>query len=221
MTTPREGQKRKYCYMCKTDITGRKNSRCSACEAIYHSEYRSTHRVKTRKIMRDFRIRHKDRLRQEAIQRRKDKIASMSPEELAVFRQKETDKTKRLYAERKDAVFMAYGGYRCACCGETEKSFLTIDHMNNDGAKMRKEGTHNHTSKLYRWLKDHGYPKGYQVLCMNCQVGKLRNNGICPHQATRNDYPVAGVGSSDPKRSAPIRIYPKSRLGDDIVCSVR
>jgi hypothetical protein len=26
----------------------------------------------------------------------------------------------------KDAVFMTYGGYVCACCGETEPNFLSI-----------------------------------------------------------------------------------------------
>ncbi len=206
MTTPREDQKRKYCHVCKTEITGQKNTRCKKCAREYMQEYRNNNR---------------ERLNEYRISFRKRFIANLTPEEEKAFRLKETNKSKRLYAARKDAVFMAYGGYICACCGETEKTFLTIDHMNNDGAKMRKEGTHNHTSKLYRWLKDHGYPKDYQVLCMNCQVGKMRNNGICPHQVTRNDYPVAGVGSSDPKRSAPIRISPKSRLGDDIVCSVR
>lgn len=206
MTIPREDQKRKYCHVCKVEITGQLNTRCKKCAREYMRIYRNNNR---------------ERLNQYRISYRKKILASMTPEQEAAFRLKETNKTKRLYSARKDKVFMAYGGYRCACCGETEKSFLTIDHMNNDGAKMRKEGIHNHTSKLYRWLKDHGYPKGYQILCMNCQVGKLRNNGICPHQVTRNDYPVMGVGSSDPKRSALIRIYPKERLSDDIVCSVR
>jgi hypothetical protein len=78
----------------------------------------------------------------------------------------------------KDKVFMAYGGYCCACCKEEEKAFLTIDHINNDGYKHRKEIGQSNT---YRWLKDNNYPPGFQVLCMNCQWGKM-HYGICPHK---------------------------------------
>ena len=28
-------------------------------------------------------------------------------------------------------------GRACSCCGETEPAFLTIDHVNNDGAEHR------------------------------------------------------------------------------------
>ena len=35
---------------------------------------------------------------------------------------------------------MAYGGYKCTCCGETEPKFLSIDHT------------------------------GYQILCHNCNM---------------------------------------------------
>lgn len=85
--------------------------------------------------------------------------------------------TKKHYIV-KDEVFEAYGGYVCKCCGEKEKAFLTIDHVNNDGAKHRKEvGT-----RLYHWLKNNEFPDGFQVLCMNCQWGKRCCGGVCPHQ---------------------------------------
>jgi len=79
----------------------------------------------------------------------------------------------------RDAIFSAYGGYRCACCGEEEKTFLTIDHINGDGCKHRKEIGQ---SNMYRWLRDNNYPTGFQVLCMNCQWGRKNCEGICPHQ---------------------------------------
>ncbi len=53
----------------------------------------------------------------------------------------------------------------------TDIDCLTIDHINNDGAKHRKEIGQ---SKIYIWLKTHKYPTGYQVLCMNCQFKKER-----------------------------------------------
>jgi hypothetical protein len=36
-------------------------------------------------------------------------------------------------------------------------------------------------------LRLKGYPQGYQVLCMNCQVGRRDNGGVCPHQSRRMD----------------------------------
>lgn len=85
-------------------------------------------------------------------------------------------------------VIKAYGGMKCKCCGEVEEQFLTIDHINNDGASHRRAiGGKNGNGKgmgarTWKWLKDNNYPKGFQVLCMNCNLGKSRNKGICPHK---------------------------------------
>jgi ABC-type uncharacterized transport system substrate-binding protein len=35
---------------------------------------------------------------------------------------------------------------------------------------------------FYKWLARNGYPSGFQILCMNCNHGKSRNGGVCPHQ---------------------------------------
>ena len=81
--------------------------------------------------------------------------------------------------------YYSNGTMKCACppCGETRYEFLTIDHINNDGAKHRKELGNKRLSgwKFYEWLRHNKYPEGYQVLCMNCNFGKRMNNGICPH----------------------------------------
>jgi hypothetical protein len=83
---------------------------------------------------------------------------------------------------RKDLVYQAYGGYVCRCCGETEPAFLSIDHINNDGAKHRKEISKSRSnSTLISWLIKKQFPVGFQILCMNCQFGKKINNGVCPH----------------------------------------
>lgn len=99
---------------------------------------------------------------------------------------------------RHDAL-MAYGGYKCACCGEAEERFLTLDHIENDGAADRLKiagrrnaaGTH-----TYKWLRARGFPPGYQVLCMNCNFGKRMNNGVCPHLGRCNDYPEREYGQA-------------------------
>ena len=147
---------------------------------------------------------------------------------------KNKEKKKIWSAERyqrlKDAVFSAYGGYRCACCGETEPLFLTIDHIENNGSEHRKEIFENSDQKTgdyrqmtgvrtYRWLENNNFPAGYQILCANCNQGKFRNGGICPHKCSEGSTTI-------PKGSTPQVIgggsaKPLQKQGDDIVCSIR
>jgi predicted RNA-binding Zn-ribbon protein involved in translation (DUF1610 family) len=82
---------------------------------------------------------------------------------------------------KKQQAMDAYGG-KCACCGESQVVFLTIDHINNDGAKHRREIGKPSGSNFYSWLNRQYYPEGFQVLCWNCNAGKQLNEGICPHQ---------------------------------------
>lgn len=81
-------------------------------------------------------------------------------------------------------AYEAYGGPKCACCGETEPLFLSIDHVNGGGNAHRKaiKAAGEAGGGFYQWLKKKGYPPGFQVLCQNCNVGKWRNGGVCPHQ---------------------------------------
>lgn len=125
---------------------------------------------------------------------------------LAKSRQYSKGKRTRI----KEATFAAYGGNVCACCGETEAKFLTLDHIDNKGSEFRKavyKGNKKGNTAgyhTYYWLARNGFPSGYQVLCMNCNYGKRMNNGVCPHKTKCNDHPQVGVGSSDPKRLAPV-----------------
>lgn len=77
------------------------------------------------------------------------------------------------------AVCEAYGGAFCACCGEDELIFLTVDHVDNNGAKHRKivNGL-----ALYEWLVEKRFPKGFQIMCRNCNWGKHVCGGVCPHK---------------------------------------
>lgn len=86
----------------------------------------------------------------------------------------------------KELVFDAYGGAKCACCGEETLEFLTIDHINDDGADHRREmkEKHGYVVEIYRWLKNNNFPKGFQVLCWNCNCAKA-HYGICPHEVER------------------------------------
>jgi len=86
---------------------------------------------------------------------------------------------KRRRTELKLAVIKGYGG-ACTCCGETNPIFLTIDHVNGDGAQDRRKGLK--AGKLAVKLIQQGFPSGYQILCWNCNLGRQLNGGVCPHQ---------------------------------------
>lgn len=84
------------------------------------------------------------------------------------------------YYRLQHAAIEAYGGYRCAWCGITEPLVLCIDHVNNDGREHRRQIGATGGHKFYKWLRDNGYPEGFQVLCMNCNHAKYRNDGVIP-----------------------------------------
>jgi len=95
-------------------------------------------------------------------------------------------KSSRLYAKRcaiklRMEIISHYGGH-CACCGEDQIDFLTIDHINNDGAKARREGIYKTGSRFYIWIKKSGFPEDLQVLCRNCNWSKFSNGGHCVHE---------------------------------------
>lgn len=99
---------------------------------------------------------------------------------------------------RKAETMLAYGG-ACACCGEDNLDFLTIDHVGGDGAADRKDRGHTGGgATFYTWLKARGYPDRdrYQVLCANCNTAK-GIGAACPCRATRIsifDVDIPGQG---------------------------
>ena len=96
------------------------------------------------------------------------------------FREKNAQREREFYARLRADVLLRYGN-RCVCCGENQPLFLEIDHIHNDGKKHRQligRGS----KATYTWLKKNDYPQeDYQLLCANCNQGKKRNGGICPH----------------------------------------
>lgn len=74
----------------------------------------------------------------------------------------------------KREVLVHYGNGKCVCvkCGFQDIKALSIDHLGGRGNKHRV-----HINNFYRWLKQGGYPRGYQTLCMNCQFIKKIDEG--------------------------------------------
>ena len=111
---------------------------------------------------------------------RRYKRGEAKPRVLAANRAWQTEYRASLRAE----MLSEYGGC-CSCCGESESMFLQLDHIENDGHLDRK--IHRTSTKLFAHLKRLGWPKDrYQLLCANCNFGKLLNGGTCPHQDPGN-----------------------------------
>lgn len=113
-----------------------------------------------------------------------------------IFRQKEIDRnsawnkenrvSRNLYCQIRNRrikieTFQHYSEGRCFCCGETILEFLALDHINGGGTKQRKEiGVGG--APFMALLKKKGWPKGFQVSCHNCNMGRHLNKGVCPHK---------------------------------------
>lgn len=85
-------------------------------------------------------------------------------------------------------MFIAAYGSKCYCCGESNPKFLTVEHLNNDGAKHKKSiYTNAGATAVIRTLWKHGWPKdkGIAVACASCNMGRENNVRIgkqyCPH----------------------------------------
>ena len=107
-------------------------------------------------------------------QHRKNNPRVAAREHLAAFRYRQQSRMTAL---------VQYGGDppRCACCGEATPEFLAIDHINGGGNRDRKQSKKTAGINWYHWLKQQGWPTGFQVLCFNCNAAKAYYK-ICPHQ---------------------------------------
>jgi len=117
--------------------------------AAYNKKYRSQHREFCNAVSLRYYWRHCEEKRNEAKER-----------------------NRRLKLE----ILSHYsnGNFHCADCGFNDTRALCVDHINNNGAQHRRDiGKPTMTgSTFYRWLKNEGFPEGYQVLCANCNLIK-------------------------------------------------
>ena len=86
--------------------------------------------------------------------------------------------------EKRKIVINHYsnGTMKCFCCGESIFEFLDIDHIEGNGNKHREENHIHSGHDTIAWLIRNNFPPGFRVLCSNCNVGRYRNGGICPHK---------------------------------------
>lgn len=96
---------------------------------------------------------------------------------------------KRSKRKLRQSVLDAYGG-ACACCGETEDAFLCLDHVGGGGNAHRRElfgkNLGGGGAKMFRAVRDLGFPDTFQLLCWNCNYGVTLPGG-CPHTRKQGD----------------------------------
>ncbi len=84
---------------------------------------------------------------------------------------------KRSRVKAKREVLSHYGrnGIAQCCwngCDVADIDVLTVDHIYNDGAQKRRDGTHARGFYFYIQLRMNGFPEGFQTLCANHQLKK-------------------------------------------------
>lgn len=88
------------------------------------------------------------------------------------------DKLKTRWEIRKNEAIEKMGG-KCACCGETERIFLCLDHIKGGGRREYAKAGGRHGA-WKRAIAEGLPPEKYRLLCWNCNSA-LGMHGFCPH----------------------------------------
>lgn len=90
------------------------------------------------------------------------------------------DSRKRTQTIRLEVLTHYSGGTpKCACCAETVLQFLALDHL--EGSSQADYRQFGNSCNYFSHLRKSGFPKGFQVLCHNCNESKA-HYGYCVHR---------------------------------------
>ena len=117
-----------------------------------------------------------------AIVRRYRERQMLKPE----YRVQQSANQRASYIRLRTRLFEMYGNI-CKCCGETQREFMELDHVNGGGKKHLTETS---PITVYRQIIKLGKSPLYQLLCANCNRGRQRNGGVCPHQLKAPQLPT-------------------------------
>lgn len=159
---------------CKKSNTKDKlNSSCRECSSAKYKIYRRDNIIIIKKKNKIYYLANKEKIKLKT-----RKWALKNKDRCRLIRKRHANNLKI-----KLIKFYSNNTNKCLCCGEDKLPFLTISHMNNDGAVhrklMKKSGI-----TFYKWLIRNNFPTNLNlaVECWNCNCGKSRNNGVCPHK---------------------------------------
>jgi len=183
------------CQRCNIEFEKTSNNQkyCSECGAIILKcrikKYDETHKEEASKRKKEFYQTHKEEPKRKKYSKKYSKKYYKTHKEqhhqrMKKWREEHKKEVKEYQKKSRMQVLIHYSGNppKCACCGEDHLEFLSIDHINNDGAEHRK--TVDSGTQICRWLIKYNYPSGFQILCHNCNMSK-GFYGICPHETAR------------------------------------
>ena len=162
---------------------------------VYHAKMRTCRICRVEKPLTDFYFTHSEgrkyyrtfckpcarALYKKEYRKNRDHYLSVRKKWQAANHEKVVASRKKNSWKVKMNILTHYGG-KCVCCGESIPEFLSIDHINNDGYKIRSNGKgRKGISSFYYWIKKNGYPTDLQILCYNCNCAK-GFFGKCPHK---------------------------------------
>lgn len=164
----------RICIDCK------KHKKCRFCKEMFHvDDLDKWHGHACCKCIKKYNAERYVKNKERFLKRNKRwKEKSYTPGSFYSEKRRRSGKVRR--RKIRNEVLQNYGG-KCECCGETERAFLTIDHVNGNGGQHRREIKR---FDIAYWLWLNKFPTGYRVLCFNCNVAIFRN-GICPHQVSK------------------------------------
>ena len=146
-----------------------------ACAKKYYQEHKEEHNANARKwhqrnreksnaTAKKYRQEHREEVLKKARVYRKANRERLNAKE------RERSRKKRPKLKLEVLAYYGLGVCQCVICGESRVDCLSIDHIANNGQEHRRTLTSRYKgSHFYKYLKDNGYPDGYQTLCMNCQ----------------------------------------------------
>jgi len=124
---------------------------------IYSKKYRETHHEKIFISNKRYRENHKIQVKNHYNQNK-----------LKIY---ENNKIRNKAIRLEVLRYYSNDELKCKKCGEDHLEFLEIDHIFGGGRKQMRETGY---GSIYRLLKFNNYPDGYQVLCSNCNIKKVK-----------------------------------------------
>lgn len=109
-----------------------------------------------------------------------------------------------------------YGG-KCACCGEDDPRFLSLDHIASDGSTHRKELADN---QIMAQAITEYQPARFQILCYNCNCGRSANKGVCPHKDKTREEWIAWTDKLLESRYGNPNPHPRLRTPQQLINSL-
>lgn len=146
----------------------------------YQRKYRAEHKEKSKIWSREYYLKNKEKLRlfgKEWAEKNREKMNAYSKKYYVKNAEKHNAHGRENTQKLKKEVLTYYGNgeMKCVLCGFDNPFALTIDHINGNGAKHRKQ-IGGGGMKTYLWLKRNNYPEEYRTLCANCQLIEYLSN---------------------------------------------